>query len=450
MASKASVKLGDVVSTDVDPSELFQLLEKLGEGSYGTVFKALHKASGEIMAVKKIAIESPEAFPSLRKEIAILKQCRSPDIVAYHGSYLKDNELWVVMEFCSAGSVSDLMKVCKEALSEDEIACISMHSLRGLDYLHTNKKIHRDIKAGNILLNSEGHAKLADFGVSATLEHTMSKANSVIGTPYWMAPEVIERSHYNSKADIWSLGITAIEMAEREPPYAHIHPVRAMFVIQKKPANSLTQPERWSPEFNAFVSRCLTVDPAARPSAKELLEDPFILKGNRRGVLSELVDRCVTAIAKHRERPAVGTWEETANSSLGPTTGEISLRMDTGTMQDYGGTTQITGTMMVNDEFNSGTMVENSGTMILTDETKGPGRESDFVAYVKESETKDTNAPVDTSVPEELRGLSLSSLRTRLARVEKDENAELETIRERYGKLKNQLRNAIGKLESRA
>lgn len=146
------------------------------------------------------------------------------------------------MEYCSAGSVADLIRFTKKTLDEVQIASVCQAILRGLEYLHDNKKIHRDIKAGNVLLDHKGVAKLADFGVSAQLSNTLSKKDSVIGTPYWMSPEVISRSCYNKKTDIWSLGITAIEMAEGEPPYSNIPPVRAMFTIQRAPAQSLTEP----------------------------------------------------------------------------------------------------------------------------------------------------------------------------------------------------------------
>jgi serine/threonine kinase 4 len=156
--------------------------------------------------------------------------------VRYFGSYLKDNDLWLIIEYCNAGSVADLIKSTNRTLNEFEIASILYAVLKGLEYLHDTKKIHRDIKAGNILLDNRGNAKLADFGVSAQLQHTYDKKGTLTGTPYWMSPEVLSNSEYNKKTDIWSLGITAIEMAEGEPPYSHINYVRAMFVIQKKPA----------------------------------------------------------------------------------------------------------------------------------------------------------------------------------------------------------------------
>ena len=228
----------DIVGSDQDPEEHFMMLEQLGEGNYGQVYKAYHKVSGNIVAIKVVPISSD--IESLRKEIAILKQCKCPHIVRYFGSYLKDDHLWLVLEYCNAGSVSDLIKSTGRTLTEIEISSVLQAVLKGLEYLHDTKKIHRDIKAGNILLDNRGNAKLADFGVSAQLLNTYDKKGTLTGTPYWMSPEVLSDSEYNKKTDIWSLGITAIEMAEGEPPYSHINYMRAMFVIQKNPATGLT------------------------------------------------------------------------------------------------------------------------------------------------------------------------------------------------------------------
>ena len=186
------------------------------------------------MAVKILPVS--QDLENLKKEIQILKRCKSPYIVQYYGSYMKDNDLWLILEYCNPGSVADIIKITKKTLSEAEIASICHAVLKGLEYLHDTKKIHRDIKAGNILLDHQGNAKLTDFGVSAQLINTYSKKKTLTGTPYWMSPEVLSNSEYNKKTDIWSLGITVIEMSEGDPPYSHINYMRAMFVIQKKPA----------------------------------------------------------------------------------------------------------------------------------------------------------------------------------------------------------------------
>ena len=259
--------------------------------------------SGKIVAIKIIPIS--KEIETVRKEIEILKECRSPYIVGYHGSYIntKEKDLWLIMEYCNAGSLSEIIKVCKESFTEEQISSLCKSILKGLEYLHDHKKIHRDIKAANILLDHEGHAKLADFGVSAQLMNTYSKKNTKTGTPFWMSPEVLNQSAYNKKTDIWSLGITAIEMAEGEPPYSHIHPIRAMFVIQNNPPQKLTESEKWSLEFNNFVSTCLIINPKKRLSAKELLLHPFIMKFSKGpALISELVANTIDAVERARKQ----------------------------------------------------------------------------------------------------------------------------------------------------
>ncbi|KFB44978.1 serine/threonine-protein kinase 3 [Anopheles sinensis] len=269
------------------PDEVFDIICKLGEGSYGSVYKALHKESEQVLAIKQVPVDTD--LQEIIKEISIMQQCDSPYVVKYYGSYFKNTDLWIVMEYCGAGSVSDIMRLRKKTLSEDEIATILIDTLKGLEYLHLRRKIHRDIKAGNILLNSEGHAKLADFGVAGQLTDTMAKRNTVIGTPFWMAPEVIEEIGYDCVADIWSLGITALEMAEGKPPYGDIHPMRAIFMIPTKPPPSFRDPDIWSPEFIDFVSLCLVKNPEERATATDLLTHEFIRNAKPCSILSQMI-----------------------------------------------------------------------------------------------------------------------------------------------------------------
>ncbi|CAG9580877.1 unnamed protein product [Danaus chrysippus] len=269
------------------PEEVFDIICKLGEGSYGSVYKALHKESGQVLAIKQVPVDTD--LQEIIKEISIMQQCDSPYVVKYYGSYFKNTDLWIVMEYCGAGSVSDIMRLRKKTLSEDEIATILCDTLKGLEYLHRRRKIHRDIKAGNILLNTEGHAKLADFGVAGQLTDTMAKRNTVIGTPFWMAPEVIQEIGYDCVADIWSLGITALEMAEGKPPYGDIHPMRAIFMIPTKPPPSFREPDQWSPEFIDFVSQCLVKNPEERATAEYLLAHEFIGNAKQASILSAMI-----------------------------------------------------------------------------------------------------------------------------------------------------------------
>ncbi|CAH0562647.1 unnamed protein product [Brassicogethes aeneus] len=287
MTTKSELKKLSEESLTRQPEEVFDTICKLGEGSYGSVFKALHKESGQVLAIKQVPVDTD--LQEIIKEISIMQQCDSPYVVKYYGSYFKNTDLWIVMEYCGAGSVSDIMRLRKKTLTEDEIATILSDTLKGLEYLHLRRKIHRDIKAGNILLNSEGHAKLADFGVAGQLTDTMAKRNTVIGTPFWMAPEVIQEIGYDCVADIWSLGITALEMAEGKPPYGDIHPMRAIFMIPTKPPPSFRELDRWSPEFIDFVSVCLVKNPEERATATDLLNHEFVVNAKSSTVLSAMI-----------------------------------------------------------------------------------------------------------------------------------------------------------------
>lgn len=287
MSSKSELKKLSEESLTRQPEEVFDIICKLGEGSYGSVYKALHKESGQVLAIKQVPVDTD--LQEIIKEISIMQQCDSPYVVKYYGSYFKNTDLWIVMEYCGAGSVSDIMRLRKKTLTEDEIATILCDTLKGLEYLHLRRKIHRDIKAGNILLNSEGHAKLADFGVAGQLTDTMAKRNTVIGTPFWMAPEVIQEIGYDCVADIWSLGITALEMAEGKPPYGDIHPMRAIFMIPTKPPPSFREPDQWSSEFIDFVSVCLVKNPEERATASDLLQHIFIGNAKPSSILAQMI-----------------------------------------------------------------------------------------------------------------------------------------------------------------
>ncbi|XP_015921812.1 serine/threonine-protein kinase 3 [Parasteatoda tepidariorum] len=285
--SKSELKKLSEESLTRQPEEVFDIICKLGEGSYGSVYKALHKESGQVLAIKQVPVDTD--LQEIIKEISIMQQCDSPYVVKYYGSYFKGTDLWIVMEYCGGGSVSDIMRLRKKTLLEEEIATILCDTLKGLEYLHYRRKIHRDIKAGNILLNTEGHAKLADFGVAGQLTDTMAKRNTVIGTPFWMAPEVIQEIGYDCVADIWSLGITALEMAEGKPPYGDIHPMRAIFMIPAKPPPSFRDPDQWSSEFIDFVSRCLVKSPDERATATELLQHEYIKNAKPVTILQQMI-----------------------------------------------------------------------------------------------------------------------------------------------------------------
>jgi len=275
LAPDSDIKLQDIVSAD-DPSSLYLNQVKVGEGAAGEVFSAVHAPTGRAVAIKKMPL-SNQNIELVTTEISIQKSCHHKSIVEYFDSYLVKTELWVVMEFMGGGCLTDILDQFETVrLSESHIARITLDTLEGLAYLHSKNRIHRDIKSDNLLLGSDGSVKIADFGYAAQLSEGKAKRNTIVGTPYWMAPELIRGQNYGTKVDIWSLGIMAMEMAEGEPPYMEFPPLRALFLITTKGIPPLQEADRWSALFKDFVAKCLERDPEARLDSRGLLSHPFL------------------------------------------------------------------------------------------------------------------------------------------------------------------------------
>ncbi|KAK9467068.1 kinase-like domain-containing protein [Lipomyces arxii] len=311
----------------LNPDDYYIKQQRIGGGSFGNVYRAIDRRTGKAVAIKIIDLETADDdVDDIVQEIKILSQMKSPYVTRYYGSYLNGAKLWIVMEFCGGGSCADLLKA--GVISEDYIAIIMREVLKGLDYLHAEKKIHRDIKAANILLTSDGEIKLADFGVSGQLTATTLKKKTFVGTPFWMAPEVIKMSGYDSKADIWSLGITAIELAKGEPPYSNIHPMNGLLLIPKNPPPELEGD--FSRSFKEFVQLCLRKDPRQRPSAKDLLKTRFIRNARKSSLLTELIDRKETWLADPKRKNHTKHYEDDEDFS-----GNFSTRKSAASVWEF-------------------------------------------------------------------------------------------------------------------
>ncbi|XP_068805817.1 STE20-like serine/threonine-protein kinase isoform X1 [Struthio camelus] len=394
------------VKRDLNPEEFWEIIGELGDGAFGKVFKAQNKETKVLAAAKVIDTKSEEELEDYMVEIDILASCDHPNIVKLLDAFYYENNLWILIEFCAGGAVDAVMLELERPLTEPQIKVVCRQTLEALNYLHENKIIHRDLKAGNILFTLDGDIKLADFGVSAKNTRTIQRRDSFIGTPYWMAPEVVmcETSKdrpYDYKADIWSLGITLIEMAQIEPPHHELNPMRVLLKIAKSDPPTLAQPSKWSSDFKDFLKKCLEKNVDARWSATQLLQHPFVTVTSNKPI-RELIAEAKAEVTEEVEDGKDEDEEEETENSLLPTDKRASSDLSIASSEEDKLSQNASVLESLSEKTESNATEEKNSSIFPDDKTTGD--ESEDVKFEKTadnmSDTAVDNMKVqDSSVP---------------------------------------------------
>ncbi|XP_074763776.1 STE20-like serine/threonine-protein kinase isoform X2 [Athene noctua] len=401
------------VKRDLNPEEFWEIIGELGDGAFGKVFKAQNKETKVLAAAKVIDTKSEEELEDYMVEIDILASCDHPNIVKLLDAFYYENNLWILIEFCAGGAVDAVMLELERPLTEPQIKVVCRQTLEALNYLHENKIIHRDLKAGNILFTLDGDIKLADFGVSAKNTRTIQRRDSFIGTPYWMAPEVVmcETSKdrpYDYKADIWSLGITLIEMAQIEPPHHELNPMRVLLKIAKSDPPTLAQPSKWSSDFKDFLKKCLEKNVDARWSATQLLQHPFVTVTSNKPIRELIAEAKAEVTEEVEDGKDEDEEEETENSLQLPAEKRASSDLSIASSEEDKLSQNASVLESLSEKTESNATEDKASTLLPDDKTTGDESEdikfrktADNICDTTVSEIKVQNGSVPTGEDEQ-------------------------------------------------